>query len=236
MSQLIIKTNTSQGTDVEIKDVGVPVPASGGSITLDRDDVLRKARDSADLRTLTNDNAHGVGEHTLILNDGSDDIPVTDIESFLDAVAHDTGDRGVIKADGSVPFSAPVAGVDPTLSGHLATKQYVDDQGAGSGITESEHEDLDRLTHRVNESGEEEYVYSNGKLIQYILWQPGQRTVGEPTGKKVRETLITYSGSNVSSVVEIQYLSDGTTEQERNTWDNPVFSGGRITQADLTHA
>ena len=35
-----------------------------------------------------------------------------------------------VLCDGSHPFTAPIAGIDPTLSGHLATRNYVDGVGA----------------------------------------------------------------------------------------------------------
>ncbi|MHA2062820.1 MAG: hypothetical protein ACXABY_00325 [Candidatus Thorarchaeota archaeon] len=126
MSSFIIKTNASQGTNVLIEDMGIYIPASGGSVTLNDDDEIQLARESSDLRYLCKDDAHGEGSHTLILNDGVDDVLETDVEAFLDSVGHDAGLTGVIKADGSVPFNAPVAGVVPTLPAHLSTKTYID--------------------------------------------------------------------------------------------------------------
>lgn len=41
------------------------------------------------------------------------------------------GGQDAVQADGSVPFTAPVAGVDPVADADLATKNYVDDHGGG---------------------------------------------------------------------------------------------------------
>lgn len=41
------------------------------------------------------------------------------------------GSNSLVKNDGSVPFAAVVAGVDPTLAQHLATKSYVDAVASG---------------------------------------------------------------------------------------------------------
>lgn len=38
-----------------------------------------------------------------------------------------------IRSDGSIPFTEPQTGVDPTDPQHLATKQYVDSAGGGGG-------------------------------------------------------------------------------------------------------
>lgn len=43
----------------------------------------------------------------------------------------------LVKSDGSVPFTAPVAGVTPTQASHLATKQYVDSAAQGLDAKES---------------------------------------------------------------------------------------------------
>ena len=43
----------------------------------------------------------------------------------------------LVKADGSVPFTAPIAGVTPTLPSHLVTKEYVDNVATGLDVKES---------------------------------------------------------------------------------------------------
>ena len=43
----------------------------------------------------------------------------------------------LVKADGTVPFVAPIAGVTPTLDNHLATKAYVDGVATGLDVKNS---------------------------------------------------------------------------------------------------
>lgn len=50
----------------------------------------------------------------------------------------------MVTADGEVPFTRPVAGIDPTADEHLATKAYVDSIGGGGGVTV--HADLTGLS------------------------------------------------------------------------------------------
>jgi hypothetical protein len=80
---LIVRSNASQGTAVLIKDMGVSVPASGGQDDFSESSLLDKARTSANLRTLTSDDAHGAGSHTLIVNDGANDIPSANVDAYL---------------------------------------------------------------------------------------------------------------------------------------------------------
>ncbi len=43
-----------------------------------------------------------------------------------------------VQPDGSIPFTAPIAGVEPVSADDLATKQYVDDSPAGTGDIKSD--------------------------------------------------------------------------------------------------
>lgn len=82
-SIIIIKTNAAQGTDVLIPDMGIVIPAGGGSETFTDLGNLTDAQRSSDLRVLATDDAHGVGSSTLILNDGTSDVPQNDVDAFL---------------------------------------------------------------------------------------------------------------------------------------------------------
>jgi hypothetical protein len=95
MPTLIIKTNASQATDVLVKDLGVLIPSSGGSDEHTDYSFIEEARLSSNLRTYCTDDAFGAGSSTLILNDGTDDIPQNEIDSFLSNVSGLRGTTGV---------------------------------------------------------------------------------------------------------------------------------------------
>jgi hypothetical protein len=61
----------------------------------------------------------------------------------------------VVTADGEVPFTAPIAGVEPTEDVHLATKEYVDDHAGGGA---SDHGGLTGL----GDDDHTQYVLVNG--------------------------------------------------------------------------
>lgn len=126
---------------------------------------------------------------------------------------------------------------DPTVEGRM---RYVsgsfklrdasgvfDPRSGGGGITEPTHEGLDRLTHWVNETSFDELIYTGNRLDQVITWTSAAKTL------KIREDILTYSGSKVTQVVTIQYDGAGV-EKERNT---EVFSytGNRLDDVTRTH-
>ena len=86
MTVLVIKTNASQLTDVTIRDMGIIIPALGGSETLTDVENFDSARLSLNLRFLVTDDAYGINSSTLILNDGTSDIPQADAIQFLDQI------------------------------------------------------------------------------------------------------------------------------------------------------
>lgn len=80
----------------------------------------------------------------------------------------------------------------------------------GSGLSESEHEALDRLTHWINETNWQEMVRSGGKVTNAIHWTDSGKTT------KIREVIVQRTAGKVSQIDLIQY--DGTgTEKERMT-------------------
>lgn len=76
--------------------------------------------------------------------------------------------------------------------------------GAG-GLTETTHEALDTLTHDINETSFEEYLYTGTRIDAVTVWQTDSKL------KKVREQALTYVAGKVSSVVSKQYAVDGST-------------------------
>lgn len=96
-----------------------------------------------------------------------------------------------------------------------------------NGLSESEHENLDRLTHSINESSYDEIVMSGNTITDVITWTDSGKTL------KIREVNLTYTGNKVNQIVTIQY--DGTgTEKERNT-EVIAYSGNKPTNITRTH-
>jgi len=96
MTTLIIKTNTSQATDVLIRDLGFVVPNSGGSVTFTDILNLQDCNTSTNLRTYATDDAYGVNSSTLILNNGTSDIAQSQVDNFLSTVAGTQGATGLL--------------------------------------------------------------------------------------------------------------------------------------------
>ena len=86
MPTLIITTNASQGLNITIRDLGIIITSGGGSETFtDRRNII-KASQSTYLRAFANDDIFNPSGSTLILNDGSGDIALADVDAFLDAL------------------------------------------------------------------------------------------------------------------------------------------------------
>ena len=96
------------------------------------------------------------------------------------------------------------------------------------GITEVQHEALDRLTHDINETSFDEYIYTGNVVTNIIVWTSAAKTL------KIREEQLTYSGNKVTQVVMIQYDGAGV-EKERNT-EAFVYSGVKVQDVTRTHA
>lgn len=75
---------------------------------------------------------------------------------------------------------------------------------AGGGITESEHEDLDTLVHRLSESRYTEVTRTGGLVTSVTDWTDSGKTT------KVRECTVSRTGNLISSIVEKQYDGSGT--------------------------
>lgn len=223
---LIVKSHINTATDVLIADVGVEIPAGGVGVTFEEHDIVHALQKSNYLRSLANDNAYGAGQHTLILNDGSQDILAADIEAFLDQVTLSSGTQAVVLADGSVSFNQPVAGIYPVNNSDLATKQYVDDTATSGGITAIQHEALDTLVHRIAETSYTEVIRSSGQVTSVIVWTNNTKV------KKIRETTVTRSSGQVATIVEKQYDSDGNLIIDQTLTHTISRSSGQIISID----
>ncbi len=96
----------------------------------------------------------------------------------------------------------------------------------GSGITEAQHRDLDTLVHEIDETSYDEVVYSGNNITQYIVWTSAAKTL------KIREDLMTYSGSKVTQVISKQY--DGTGTLKAQFTEVYTYSGNKITSVTRT--
>lgn len=139
---IIIKTNSLQGEDVLISDLGIIIPANGEFKTFSTSEDYRKIKESLNLIALATDNAFGESS-TLIINDGTNDIAQEDVESFLSLLDFSSSDSnyGIVKTnatgkvDKDVSFdgSARITGLPTPVSGSDAVrKSYVDSYVSGA--------------------------------------------------------------------------------------------------------
>lgn len=101
MAFLILKSNPGSSGFIVIQDLGYLVPTGGQQVTLDEDDDIYRAQASVNLQEFLVDDAFGVGSSTIILNDGSSDIPQAQALNFLATVLLPQGDEefGVVKTN-----------------------------------------------------------------------------------------------------------------------------------------
>jgi len=99
-----------------------------------------------------------------------------------------------------------------------------DPRTGGSGITAGQHKVLDQLVHELAETSYVELTRVSGKVTEVIAWTDNGKTV------KIRETLITRSGNQVSTVVEKQY--DGAGSLVETLTHTFTYSSGRVASID----
>lgn len=92
--------------------------------------------------------------------------------------------------------------------------------GASSGITASEHADIDDLIHNLAEDYYEEYTYSGSTVTNITVWSDAFKIL------KIRETQFAYVGSKVVQEINIQYDSGGSEVQRLTS--NYTYSGSRV--------
>ncbi len=93
-------------------------------------------------------------------------------------------------------------------------------QSAGGGITEPQHEALDTLAHDLVEDSFQDHTYVGGRLTNTTIWTDSGMTT------KIREYQLTYTGSRVTTYVEIQY--DGAGVELYRLTDTITYSGNRV--------
>ncbi len=243
MPTLVIKSNPAQATLVEIEDVGVEIPASGGSETFTTNEEIQQLILSRDLDGLISDDAHGAGSSTLILNDGTSDISQADAPFFL---------RSRILATTGA-FSVPVrndASEDDTLIDGLVPTNFtptaqtakgfwagIDAALAGGGITASVHKTLRQLIHLADGVGGPMDGFASGAFREIlpsadpfptsVTWYDDATKV-----KKLVEKIITRNVNQTpATIVWKVYDTDGSTVLNTAT-DTIAYSG--IFETDRT--
>lgn len=101
-----------------------------------------------------------------------------------------------------------------------------DPRTGGSGITESQHRELDTLTHDIDETSFDEVTYTLGKVTSYITWATSGKLL------KVREEQFTYVSGKISQVVTIHY--DGTGSVHEQITEVLTYSGDAIVSITRT--
>jgi hypothetical protein len=134
MSTLVIRSNADTSVPVLIRDLGFPIPPAGGTETLTDDEEIAAAGESAHLDALTKDGAHVGGgdasDHSLILNDGANDITHDDLKAAT----------GIAVMVGATPTTAGIQGLVPGSTAGAETAEFLrkdgtwaQPAGAGSG-------------------------------------------------------------------------------------------------------
>ncbi len=94
----------------------------------------------------------------------------------------------------------------------------------GAGITEGQHTALDTLAHEIAEDCDVVVTRISGQVTSVVVWTDSGHT------QKIRETLVTRSAGQVSTVVTKQYDGAGAL---KNTYTKTVTrSGGQVASID----
>lgn len=122
--------------------------------------------------------------------------------TVVEAIVDSTGGT----ADFRHPAGALKVGVDPTslsFTTQTNVQGALEDLTAGSGITPSQHRDLDQLVHDIAEDAFTEITRTAGQVTNITVWTDSGKTT------KIRESQITRTAGAVSQTVDIQYDAAG---------------------------
>lgn len=93
--------------------------------------------------------------------------------------------------------------------------------GVVVSLTDDEiHDLLDSLAHGIAESNYTEFVYSGSKLIRQTVWTDVSMTT------KVRESLFTYTGAQLTSSATTQFDDAGSPKATLTT--SYTYSGAKM--------
>ena len=118
--------------------------------------------------------------------------PNSDYAALKGVALENSDDNRIHKGYNEVAFADPVNG----------TKK-VSDLLAGTGMTPSEHRDLDQLVHNIMEDFYCEVTRVSNKISNVTFWDSVSKTL------KIRETDITRTDGKVTEMVTKQYNSSG---------------------------
>lgn len=243
-NQLVILTNAGLGTDYLIRDLGFPVPASGGQVTLDEYEEVLRAAMSEDLREAVVDDAIAVGSSSIILNDGTGNIPQADAIAFLDSiisVSHaDAGNYGLVKTDGNGEIREDLT-TSPGSPSQLNNWQLGTDLDAnGNEIT-----NLPATPSAPGSAASKAYVDSiavGGKVWKELILSCEQLIDGG-VGVGGLSQAIPYWLTGQPSVSQTFVISDGTTTEtytflasESSAFDVAIGATVDDTMANLAQA
>jgi hypothetical protein len=169
--------------------------------------------------------AAGITDHGLLSGLSDDDHPIylrVDGARPM-AGALDMDGYSILSAqlDGILYFRMPSGAVD----GYVLTSNALGEASwqpsasmIGSGISETQHENLDTLVHNLAETYFEEIITVGGKVTAVIDWTSPAKIL------KIREFQYSYNGTKISQEIAIQYDGSGTEVQRLTTDFNYVGS------------
>jgi len=97
----------------------------------------------------------------------------------------------------------------------------------GGGISASQHRNLDQLVHDIAETSYEEYVYTGNRVDAIIIWTSSGKT------QKIRETLFTYTGNKVTTIVSKQYDGAGSLIAGETMTKTLNYTGNQLDDVDV---
>lgn len=109
-----------------------------------------------------------------------------------------------------------------------ASELSLSDLLSATGITETEHRNLDQLVHDIAEDSFEEVTYTGNKVTKLTVWTDAGKTV------KIRETSVTYTGNQPTSIQTIQYDAAGVAMAGETMTETISYSGSQITSITRT--
>lgn len=96
--------------------------------------------------------------------------------------------------------------------------------GSGSG-----HETLDTLVHNLAENAWTEYIYTGKNLTALTAWETSAKL------KKLRDSVFTYTGKDLTGIVTRQYASDGITVVTTLT-KSLIYAGKDLVEVTTTRS
>jgi hypothetical protein len=180
--------------------------------------------DSLDLVQLEKQESAGLG------GNAGDELPfAAPIEPQEDAIEvagvmlQETGRRNrqvALWPDGNDMRFRDISNPGTAGGGHTLSELL---SGAGGGITEGQHRNLDQLVHEIAEDYYEEFTYSAGKITNITHWTDAGKTT------KIREQIFTYTGNKVNTIVTKQYDGAGVVKSGETMTETFAYSGNSIT-------